>query len=249
MPVDTTIPVLPGAKRIGTVFGGAPLDIIKLVAATGMVFDHSNNILFHHRFIALWLAGRLAFPLFAFVIAVHLLRGTRIVPYVQRLVLLAVISQPAYAIGFATSDANTVFTLAVGVVLATLLIAQKRSVQHAAFAVGLAVIFTPWLRARTGLDYGLAGMLLPAALVLTMAASRAHAVWLALLVVGISLYTQAPLAVDMGAIFVVAFGCVAIVLLSALFRGRERFLPTYAFYAFYPAHLLILAAISAVWRG
>lgn len=246
MPTKEAIPVLPGAQRINNLFGGAPLDIIKLAAATAMVLDHTNKILFHFKFIALFYAGRLAFPLFAFAIAAHLLRGIQTWPYVQRLVLLAVVSQPVFAIGFATSDPNTVFTLAVGVALAALLITQKPLVQHAAFAIGLAVIFMPWLRARTGLDYGLAGTLLPAALVMTLSVARAHAAWLALLVVGISLYPQAPLSVDLGAVLVAAFGSVAIVLLAAIFRGRERFLPVHAFYAFYPVHLLILTAISAI---
>ena len=44
-----------------------------------------------------------------------------------------------------------------------------------------------------------------------------------------------------------AAGGGAIVLLSLLWRGRERFLPRYAFYAFYPGHLLLLALIRALW--
>jgi CubicO group peptidase (beta-lactamase class C family) len=60
---------------------------------------------------------------------------------VQRLLLLAVISQPAYAIGFTTIDPNTVFSLAVGAAFAALLMAQKPLVKHAALVVGLIVIF------------------------------------------------------------------------------------------------------------
>jgi hypothetical protein len=52
---------------------------------------------------------------------------------------------------------------------------------------------------------------------------------------------------DVIAFLVITAGGGAIVLLSLLCRGRERFLPRYAFYAFYPGHLLLLALIRAIW--
>ncbi|HXC27509.1 MAG TPA: hypothetical protein VNV38_06085 [Stellaceae bacterium] len=39
-----------------------------------------------------------------------------------------------------------------------------------------------------------------------------------------------------------------VVLGSLLWRGRSRFLPRYAFYVFYPGHLLLLLALlKATW--
>ena len=237
-------------QPVGDLLAGAPLDIIKTVAATAMVLDHVNKTLLHYCFDTMWLVGRLAFPLFTFAIAAHLVRGAQPGPYVQRLVVLAVISQPGFAIGFATSDPNTVFTLAAGAAIAALLRGQKPLVQHAVFAVGVGAIFTPWLRTRTGLDFGLAGILLPAGLAMGLDMGRearpALAAWLVPLFVGLALYPNAPLALELGGLLIILVGGSATLWLALRFRGRGRFLPRYAFYAFYPVHLLLLASARAL---
>jgi hypothetical protein len=60
----TSAIVLPTARRVSNLFAGAPLDVIKLVAATAMVLDHSNKIVFDYKVIEFWYFGRLAFPYF-----------------------------------------------------------------------------------------------------------------------------------------------------------------------------------------
>lgn len=225
---------------------GAPLDCIKLAAATAMTFSHVNRILFHAEYPAFWYVGRLAFPLFAFAIAVHLARGAEARPYVQRLLLIAVISQPIYAVAFGVYSANVIFTLAAGAALAPLICAQRPLARHVAFAFAVAMILTPWLRARSGLDYGLAGVLLPAALIVCFEAKIAYALWIALIIVGVSLYPIAPFSAIVGAVVASTLGCAAVIALSMVFRGRKRFLPTYALYVFYPAHLAALFVIGHV---
>ena len=234
----------PELRRLSTALTGAPLDLIKVMAAAAMVVDHANKILFGFASVTCWYIGRAALPLFIFVIIANLMRGAAPLPYLQRLIVLAVVSQPAYAIAFATNDPNTVFTLAVGTAIATLLSMQARWVQHAAFAAGLAVAFTPALRPLSGLDFGIAGILFPAVLLLAIEAPKSHAIWVLLFAFALNDRPHADIKDEAVAFLVTTFGCAIVIAAALWFRGRPRFMPGYAFYAFYPVHLLLLALIK-----
>jgi TraX protein len=228
-------------------FNGAPLDVVKLFAAAFMVIDHVNFIFLGHDANIFWKLGRISFPLFAFALVCNLRRGAKVSDYVARLVALAVVSQPIYAIVFGYDDGDIVFTLAVGAVIATLMCKLKPLPQHGVFLAGTAAIFCPYAQARSGLDFGLAGMLFPAALFMTLAVQRAHALWLVLILVGLNWYFPHPWQfAPISAALFAAFGSLAVLGLALLFRKRARFLPRYAFYAFYPGHLLILGALHAL---
>lgn len=68
---------------------------IKLIAAISMVFDHVGMVFFPD---VLWLRciGRLSFPLFCYCMTVGMLYTKNIKKYMIRLAILAVISQPVY---------------------------------------------------------------------------------------------------------------------------------------------------------
>jgi hypothetical protein len=231
--------------RLSASLAGAPLDIVKLVAAVTMVLDHTNKSLFASHSAACWYIGRLAYPMFALAIAAHLFRGTRPLPYIQRLFVLAVISQPAYSAALAGSEPNAVFTLAAGTVLATLLATAPRRLQHAAFAAGMIALAIPALHPHAGLDYGVIGTLYTAVLLLAIMAPKAHLAWLAALSFGLNYFANSWPGDNFIAFGVIALGGAATLWLALRFEGRPRFLPRYAFYAFYPGHLLVLALIKA----
>lgn len=238
---------LPAARPLAEAFSGAPLDIIKTVAAISMTVDHTSKILFGYKSFTCWYIGRAAFPLFVFAIAVHLLRGVRPWPFVQRLLLLAVVSQPAYSLAFCSWDADTVFTLAVGATMAVLLVARSPPTRQLSLAIVAIALFQPWLPISLGLDFGLGGIILPAALVLALGGGREYFPWLALVVVALSRYPHVWLMDEVIAFASIILGGGGVVLGSLLWRGRPRFLPRYAFYVFYPGHLLLLALLKAVW--
>jgi hypothetical protein len=175
------------------------------------------------------------------------MRGTNVLDYVEKLILLGVVSQPIYATLMATDEGNTIFTLAVGVVIIMALKPLHLVVQHLVFLAGIATIFSSFFRVREGLDYGIAGMLLPAALYLVLGGRWSHAIWLALLVFALNWYpidnpwNLKPIQVSCFA------GTVSILIaLTALaLKKRTRFLPRYALHIFYPGHLLALMAIHA----
>ncbi len=238
---------LPFAQRIGAALAGAPLDLIKLVAAAAMVVDHTNKSLFAGKLEYGWYIGRAALPLFMLAFAIHIARGIRPYPYIERLILLAVASQVFYSAAIPGSEPNAVFTLAAGSAVAVALAPRTLWLQHGVFIAGMIVVFVPALHPHAGLDYGIAGTLFPAVLLLATTAPRSHLVWLLPYAFALNYFHDAQLKDEVIAFLVITAGGGAIVLLSLSCRGYKRFLPRHAFYVFYPGHLLVLALIRAAW--
>lgn len=204
------------------------LELVKWLALALMVVDHVNFVFFA-RELPLWatIAGRVSFPLFALVFAYNLARasGDRM-RLLNRLVIAGAIAQPFHGLAFGTAyglwPLNILFLFA-GVVVAVTLVERRQD--------GLAVI----AMAVTGLfaEYGCFGVLLCVA---AWAYFRKPSLWSALGVVGgmLGLCLHNGNAHALWALPV--FWLVAN--LDADVR-RSR----WAFYAFYPAHLAVLALI------
>ena len=225
-------------------FAGAPLDAIKLIAALLMVADHINTIFLGNHASLLWKIGRIVYPLFCFALVCNIQRGTSVTKYLATLLVAGAVAQPFYAGALDETDGNILFTLAVGIAIIAALREQSLVVQHVVLCIGVVAIFTPLAHARSGLDFGLAGMLFPPALYLVLAGRWSHAIWLALLLIGLN--WQLPDPWRLGPLTnaaIAAVGSIAIVLLCSRFKGYPRFLPRYALHIFYPAHLLVLGAL------
>jgi hypothetical protein len=232
---------------------GAPLDIIKLAAAGLMLGDHVNTVLLGSSVPLLWRFGRIAFPLFCFVLVCHLLRGADPGRYAVALLVLAVPTQPVFATAFRVEFGSILLTLAAGAALAAALSSQRPWIQHAVLGSGTAAVFA-WPAARSGVDFGLAGMLLPSALILTIAFSRWHAIWLLAVLLGLN----AAAARGEGETWLSGMitdglfgglGATLVISLAAHWRDRPRFLPRLALHAFYPGHLLALVGIRSLGVG
>jgi hypothetical protein len=233
---------------LATTLSGAPLDLVKLVAAVVMVLDHVDTILLDYAQMPLWYVGRVAYPLFCIAIVANLQRGTRLAGYTSTLLLFALVTQPIYGAAFHSADASPLATLGLAVVAVGALRARSAAVQHGALALGVAAILVPWLNARSGVDFGLAGVLFPVALLLVLDGRHSHGVWLAALLLLLNWHRpesvisrQTVLAAACA-----AAGTLAVVALAATLKGRPRFLPRYALHVFYPGHLAILIAIRAL---
>jgi TraX protein len=133
-----------------------------------------------------WWFGRIAFPLFCFVLASHIARGMDPRTHVTRLLVFGALTQPIFNAAFPWSprEANILFTLAAGAALAQALAGRPSWVQHLTFASGTLVICWWPALARTGFDFGLAGILFPAALALLLKGEWPHGLWVAVLLVG-----------------------------------------------------------------
>jgi hypothetical protein len=249
-PTKTVAPANPlEATSASGLFTGAPLDFVKLVAAIAMTGGHTNEVLFNGDFLLLWRFDRIPFPLFCFAIACNMLRGTPTPGYVQMLLLLGVISQPIYALTLHPEIANILFTLAAGVCVADVLRRQDTKIQHITFAIGVMITFAFPSITKAGLEFGIAGILFPAAILFVLDGRSDHVVWLVALVIGQNWFGEYspgdPWVLDalIDAVYA-GLGSLVVLSIALLLKNRGRFLPRYAFHILYPGHLAVLAVLS-----
>ena len=236
---------------LGMPLAGAPLDIVKLAAAVFMLGDHINTVLLQGAQPLMWRFGRIAFPLFCFVAACHLLRGADPRRYLSILLVSAAATQPIFAIAFRGQLGNVLFTLAAGIAIAAALPHLRPLARHAVLATAPAVALAAPVPAVSGVDFGLAGMLFPAAVFAALRFGPSYLPWLVIFVFTLN----APLPRPAGEAWwfgplldglFAGVGSLAVVAIAALFRGKPRFLPRFALHLFYPGHLAALAAIRAL---
>jgi len=232
--------------------------LLRLIACVCMAIDHFGKMCFPDQ---PWmrLVGRLAFPLFAYGIAVGAVYTRDPMAYLKRIILLALISQPLYALGldhentamyavpFLENPPLSVFTfyvrswqkpsilLSLAAGLALLICLRKKQWAMAFFVYVLCERFSG------SLDYGVDGirlMLLFYCLcehpLLSLAAVSAYLLdWS----VGYG-YTFFGVEFSMR-VFALPAAILACLPMHIPFR-----LPKWFAYGFYPAHLVVLALIA-----
>ena len=225
IPVAVTLPCLSSAQQ----------ELLKWVAIVSMLIDHANRSLWPYQ-IELFYVGRLAFPIFCFLIAYN--TAVRRVPtkkYLLPLLGFALLSQAPFQIffGYDIVKLNILFTLLLGVLIqptyqwvATRL-PEGYALKPLAF-VAAGVLLLP----AFFVSYGPAGVLLIPVLQLFLRRPTLLSLSLAILFVLLTndlyLYSLIPLLLFPG-----------ILLLSRLDlnvgRGNK-----WVFYVFYPGHLSVL---------
>ncbi len=152
---------------------GLSASTLKLLACVSMLIDHAGMLLFPH---AHWMrfVGRIAFPLFAYFIAegCHYTRNRfkRLVTVLS----LGVICETVYVVADGRYYGNVLLTFSLSIVLIYLLQECQRSLfthdPHAVWwgAALLAATIGAVIFVRTfGVDYGVAGVMMPVLLALT----------------------------------------------------------------------------------
>ena len=220
---------------------------LKLIAACTMLIDHVGYVLFSD---ALWLRciGRIAFPLFCFLMAEGCVYTRDRRKYALRLLVFALLSE----IPFNLMNTGTPCDLSHQNVLWTLL------------AGALLCWLVDWaLQKRTAPGLVLTGAVMAAAFCLLELANTDYGGWGTLLVVMFYAVRRAPsgtvskmTAQTFGLAFfsIAIMGGVSVELWSLaalipiwLYNGQRGFSPKavqYGFYAFYPAHILVLSLIA-----
>ena len=207
-----------------------------------MLADHAGRILFPEVKL-LTVIGRLAFPLFAYMIAEGCRYTRNKKKYVLIMAGLAVGCQAVYFVADRSLYMNVLFTLVLSVLLIFSVdnFLKKKNVLSFSGALGmsfLAVFLTlilPELLSSTDykIDYSLAGVLIPVAVYFAPKGLPRTAVFAVMLCV---------LSLDMGGIQWFSLLCVPLVMLYNGKRGRLRL--RWLFYIFYPSHLAVLYLIS-----
>ena len=157
---------------------GAPLDFIKTAAAGFMVLDHFNTIILGRGDVWLFRFGRIAFPLFCLAVACHVVRDQdRRGRSLSLLLVFAALTQPIYAWAFQSASGNVLFTLAAGGAIAAFLPSLRPLLRTAVLAAVLAACWLIPQFANTPSDYGVAGMVFPAAFVLMAIGGWTYLPW------------------------------------------------------------------------
>lgn len=209
---------------------------LKVIAMISMVIDHVALYLMEHGTVlyeTMRCVGRIAFPVFAFLIAEGFIHTRSRYRYFFTLLGLAVISEiPWCLLNGADGTHNVMFTLALGV--ATLMVLenllQRSLVLGFLWTLGMAGLAS-WL----GVDYEWRGILLIVIFYLfnghshTFPYSR-----------GMQFFCTFALMIHYG-----VTGAIMASMIIYLYDGTRGFvqgsIAKYGFYAFYPVHLIVLS--------
>ena len=208
---------------------------LKIIAVLSMVTDHCAYYLLEESSVTYEVMrcfGRIAFPVFAFLVAEGFAHTRNRIRYFLSLLLFAAISEvPWYQLNGADGTHNVMFTLALGVAA---LAVFERLREHRVLCC-CSLLLTAWLAAWSGTDYEWRGVLMIVAFYLLGMVKNTPIIQRRML----QLLFVFPLMMHYG-ITGALLACAVIF----LYDGTRGFIhgnvAKYGFYAFYPAHLILI---------
>lgn len=208
--------------------GGLSVFQLKCIAVSAMLLDHIGAFLYPSQ---LWLRyiGRLAFPIYCFLIVEGYFHTRDVKKYMGRLLVFALLSELPFDLAAAGrlvdgTHQNVFFTLALGLACVAVVDTAKKRWQK---GIGFVVFALLALLLRA--DYGIGGLLM----ILCFYLFRG-CMW--------------ELCAALGIISVLLYGaiqcaCVAACIPIGCYNGKKGRSATWFFYAFYPVHLFCLYLI------
>jgi len=213
----------------------ARLEFVKWIGVLSMTIDHYGKIVEPSVYDETYAMGRLAYPLFAWIIAARLVdRPALAERYLIWLLPWALLSQPVFVIaGKEWLQWNILFTLFFGVLAHVGITAIHRGAPFRGLALLPIGVAGAWFS-----EYGLFGV----ALIPALAACRQRGRTFALVALGpLSLAANITMhAPWLTALDLFAFLSAPLVYLACLSRFTIPRLPKLFFYAYYPVHVYIL---------
>lgn len=220
--------------------------LLKIIAVVTMVVDHVGYMFFPQYSVFRYI-GRLSMPIFCFLLAEGFTHTRSVKKYALRLALFAVISEVPYDYFLSQrfvywSSQNIMFTLLLS--LGALYCVQKAQQRQYIWALSVPVAMV--LAQVLNFSYGFYGVLITVGYYLLR--DRGYAVKLlaaVMLILSTLLYDYYHFRSFDATQTYAVFATIPIFLYS----GKKGFrLPKYFAYAFYPAHLLALSVVFALWR-
>jgi TraX protein len=214
-------------QRLSHPASGA-LEVLKLAALVAMVVDHVNKYALERAYPMMEHIGRLAFPLFALVVAANLRWNTADPQrYFMRLVVWGMASQAIYIWATGHTHLNILLTLGIGVqlVLAVEALRQNFSVVGVLWLMVVMVATLPC-------DYRLTGPLLVALFYGWFARPGPYTALLAIL--GVAVLNASLLFAPASLASLIVAGAVA------WWQPRLPRVTRYWFYPFYPIHFAVI---------
>lgn len=225
---------------------------LKLLAAVTMLIDHTGAILFPQ---VIWLRiiGRLAFPIYAFMVAQGCKYTRNGLRYFLSMFTLGVICQVAYSATDEFGSMNILLTFSVSIGLSFLLYKLKKSLytrkwtdaalQGAGFVS--AAIAAYYVNQKITFDYGFWGCMTPVIAGVFLQKEDAPEKWKALdknwihvIMLGVALWKLANI------YYLQEYALIALLPLLLYSGKRGKYKLKYGFYLFYPLHLAALYGIS-----
>ena len=224
---------------------------LKLIAICTMLIDHMGYTLFPG---VMWLrcVGRVAFPIFCFLIAEGCVYTHDRKKYALRLLLFALISEIPFNLMnsgmiWDPYDQNVLWTLLLGALVCWLMDwALKKCTPLSFVLTGAAMVAAYWLLEAFRTDYGGWGMLLVAAFYGVHRAPSGAVVKMIAQAFGLAFFSIGV----MGGYLSIELWSLAALVPIWLYNGQRGFsnkVVQYGFYAFYPVHILALSLI-AIYR-
>lgn len=217
--------------------------VLKVVAVIAMTLDHVAYFLMSPEspfYDMMRCIGRIAFPVFALLIAEGFAHSSNRLRYFITLFAFGILSElPWFLLNGNDGSHNVMFTLAIGVLALCLF---DRLCEHkilALFAVSFLCFLSYWI----GVDYDWKGI----AVIVIFYILRHRTIWPWLQNTRINFFSQALLQVTFIFPLIYFYGLTGAIIASALilfYDGSRGFIRgkicKYAFYAFYPIHLYLL---------
>lgn len=224
---------------------------LKLIAICTMLIDHMGYTLFPG---VMWLrcVGRVAFPIFCFLIAEGCVYTHDRKKYALRLLVFALLSEIPYNLMnsgmiWDPYDQNVLWTLLLGALVCWLMDwALKKCTPLSFMLTGAVMLAAYWLLEIGNTDYGGWGMLLVAAFYGVHRAPSGAVVKMIAQAFGLAFFSIGV----MGGYLSIELWSLAALVPIWLYNGQRGFsnkAVQYGFYAFYPVHILALSLI-AIYR-
>ena len=209
---------------------------LKMMAIIAMAIDHIGAVLFP-QYDVFRIIGRIAFPIFAFTLVEGFLHTRDVKKYMKRLGLLALCSEIPFDLAFfgtplEFSHQNVFFTLFLGLIVIAfhkLLVSyNKKYLSFLFLFIGM------YIASLIKTDYGAQGVLLIYIFYISrnMRSTRLPIYILGILMLSLNRYTIIN--------SIQAFAVISAIPIFMYNGTKGRNLNKYAFYTFYPLHLIVL---------
>lgn len=220
---------------------------LKIIAMLAMLSDHIGKVLLP-QYPILQIIGRLAFPIFAFMIAEGCFYTKNKVRYFLTVFLLGAGCQAVYIIWEKSLYMNILLTFSLSIIFIFSLENYKKTKEKrirvlmlfTVITVLLIAVMLPVILIDQGfiIDYGIFGVLLPVAIFYAPDKLRKLIYTAGILIL---------LTLDLGG-GIQWYSLLAIPLLALYNQKRGKYNIKPLFYIFYPVHLVVIFLISVLWR-
>lgn len=218
---------------------------LKIIAMVAMLLDHVGKVLLP-QYQILQIIGRLAFPIFAFMIAEGCYYTRNKIRYFLSVFLLGAGCQAVYIIWEKSFYMNILLTFSLSIIFIFSLENYKKTKEKririlmlfTVITVLLIAVMLPVILIDQGfiIDYGIFGVLLPVVIFYSPEKTRKL-----LFTAGVLIF----LTLDLGG-GIQWFSLLAVPLLALYNQKRGKYNIKPLFYIFYPAHLVVIYLISII---